>query len=67
MPQITQTDLNENNDGHYRLWQFPNCTASLDGKYCKLMSEAICGLKQYFLSILEGVANAIKQNYFIDF
>lgn len=66
MPHPTQTDFMKIADDYYRLWQFPNCIGSLDGKHCRIKCPANSGsdfynYKQYFSIILQGVADANKK------
>ncbi|CAH2001834.1 unnamed protein product [Acanthoscelides obtectus] len=66
MARPTQEDFKNIANDYYRLWQFPMCLGSIDGKHCRMMCPAKSGssfynYKQYFSIILQGVADANKR------
>jgi DDE superfamily endonuclease len=66
MPQPTQVDLRKIADDYFRLWQFPHCIGSIDGRHCEIICPANSGsayynYKQYFSIILQAVADANKK------
>ncbi|CAH1971582.1 unnamed protein product [Acanthoscelides obtectus] len=66
MARPTQEDFKNIANDYYRLWQFPMCLGSIDGKHCRMKCPAKSGssfynYKQYFSIILQGVADANKR------
>nr|CAH7712396.1 unnamed protein product [Callosobruchus chinensis] len=66
MPQPTREDFKRIAEEYYRLWQFPMCIGSIDGKHCRIRCPANSGsaffnYKQYFSIVLQAVADANKK------
>ncbi|XP_077294602.1 uncharacterized protein LOC143917082 [Arctopsyche grandis] len=66
MPHPTHNDLKKIASDYYRLWQFPMCIGSIDGKHCRVKCPDKSGssyfnYKNYFSIILQGVADANKK------
>lgn len=66
MASPTQEDFKNIANDYFRLWQFPMCLGSIDGKHCRVKCPAKSGssffnYKQFFSIILQGVADANKR------
>lgn len=63
MPQPTECSFKTTAEDYWKLWNFPNCVGSIDGKHIRIKCPAHSGsmfynYKKFFSLILQGVADA---------
>jgi len=66
MPVPTEAHWKRIANDYYKIWNFPNCLGSIDGKHCQIKCPQNSGSSyfnylKYFSLVLQGVADAEKK------